>query len=231
MARARRAPRCEREVSDVPLFRHSRPFLASARWSRRPVPKRSSSVSHRAPTGAQLLRPLITQSCTLAPRRRAPESQRPASTSTAMTITAAISCRPEPSPEPPLPCANAAPELSSSSTSTLIADAARQSPHSPVSAARNGVRRRAGTPHAGASLRRSPPVQIVFLAVLLTCVALGPVIAADGDHSASAVFAARTGKERLSDKGSDEQRRDDCKVPQARRGRARPTACPWDVGS
>ena len=40
-----------------------------------------------------------------------------------------------------------------------------------------------------------------------------------------------TGKERLSDKASDEQRVDDCKVPAARRTRARPTACPWDAGT
>ena len=37
----------------------------------------------------------------------------------------------------------------------------------------------------------------------------------------------RTGKERLSDKASDEQRVDDCKVPPERRGsRPRPDACP-----
>ena len=36
----------------------------------------------------------------------------------------------------------------------------------------------------------------------------------------------RTGKERLSDKASDEQRVDDCKVPPERRGpRPRPDAC------
>jgi len=35
----------------------------------------------------------------------------------------------------------------------------------------------------------------------------------------------RTGKERLSDKGSDEQRTNDCKVPVARRTRARPMDC------
>jgi hypothetical protein len=40
-----------------------------------------------------------------------------------------------------------------------------------------------------------------------------------------------TGKERLSDKGSDEQRVDDCNVAPERRTRARPTGCPWDVGS
>ena len=40
-----------------------------------------------------------------------------------------------------------------------------------------------------------------------------------------------TAKERLSDKASDEQRVDDCKVPPARRTQERPAACPWDVGS
>jgi hypothetical protein len=48
-----------------------------------------------------------------------------------------------------------------------------------------------------------------------------------GEHAASGVFAAaKTGKERLSDKASDEQRVTDCKVPQARRTRPRPAACP-----
>jgi len=37
--------------------------------------------------------------------------------------------------------------------------------------------------------------------------------------------AVHTGKERLSDKASDEQRMDDCKVPPQRRTRARPE-CP-----
>jgi len=38
-------------------------------------------------------------------------------------------------------------------------------------------------------------------------------------------------KERLSDKASDGQRVDDCKVPPDRRTRPRPTACPWESGS
>jgi hypothetical protein len=42
---------------------------------------------------------------------------------------------------------------------------------------------------------------------------------------------ARTAKERLSGKHSDEQRVDDCKVPPQRRTRLRPTACPWEFGS
>ena len=37
--------------------------------------------------------------------------------------------------------------------------------------------------------------------------------------------------ERLSDKASDEQRVNDCKVPVERRTRARSSRCPWDVGS
>ena len=75
-------------------------------------------------------------------------------------------------------------------------------------------------------------MRLALLAALLAGVVLGPALAADHDHPASALLAApKTGKERLSDKGSDEQRVDDCKVPQARRTRARPTACLWDVGS
>jgi hypothetical protein len=76
-------------------------------------------------------------------------------------------------------------------------------------------------------------VRSVLLAVLLAGTAVGPAIAVGPDHHPqSALLAAgKTGKERLSDKGSDEQRVDDCKVPQVRRTRARPTACPWDAGS
>ncbi len=41
----------------------------------------------------------------------------------------------------------------------------------------------------------------------------------------------KTGKERLSDKATDEQRVDDCKVAPERRTRARSTVCPWDARS
>ena len=37
--------------------------------------------------------------------------------------------------------------------------------------------------------------------------------------------ATKTGKERLSDKASDEQRIDDCKVPAEKRTKPRPTIC------
>ena len=52
------------------------------------------------------------------------------------------------------------------------------------------------------------------LALLIACAPLDRVAA-----------ATKTGKERLTDKASDEQRVDDCKVPPARRTRARPTNC------
>jgi hypothetical protein len=68
--------------------------------------------------------------------------------------------------------------------------------------------------------------RLVFLAVLLPFLVPAPVVAADRDHA-----AMLTGKERLSDKASDEQRVDDCKVPPERRTRHRPTACPWDLRS
>lgn len=70
-------------------------------------------------------------------------------------------------------------------------------------------------------------MRAALVAVLLTCVALGPAMAASRDRPASSF--GKTGKERLSDKGSDEQRVDDCKVPPSERTRPRPTACPWQA--
>ena len=64
-----------------------------------------------------------------------------------------------------------------------------------------------------------------LLIVLLAGAAASSAIAADL-ASPPPLDHRLTGKERLSDKGSDEQRLDDCKVPAARRTRARPTACP-----
>jgi hypothetical protein len=67
----------------------------------------------------------------------------------------------------------------------------------------------------------------IVLAILLAGLASGPVMSA-ADHEQSALATAgvtKTGKERLTDKGSDEQRVDDCKVPPAQRTRARPTKC------
>jgi hypothetical protein len=52
------------------------------------------------------------------------------------------------------------------------------------------------------------------------------VARADDAASAPAASEAKTLKERLGDKASDEQRVDNCKVPQDRRGaKARPDAC------
>lgn len=66
------------------------------------------------------------------------------------------------------------------------------------------------------------------LIVLLASLASGSMaLAANGDRASAATRL--TGKERLSDKASDEQRVDDCKVPPARRTRPRPTYCPWGV--
>jgi hypothetical protein len=65
------------------------------------------------------------------------------------------------------------------------------------------------------------------LALLLACVFLLPNPAAQASEhdQVSAPAPAATGKERLSDKASDEQRVDDCKVPPSRRTRPRPTGC------
>ena len=68
---------------------------------------------------------------------------------------------------------------------------------------------------------------IIVFAVLFAGAATRPAIAADPTSPSPAPPGIHlTGKERLSDKGSDEQRVDDCKVPPARRTRARPTVCP-----
>jgi hypothetical protein len=65
------------------------------------------------------------------------------------------------------------------------------------------------------------------LALFLVCVILPRNLAAQpNEHrQVSVSVPAATGKERLSDKASDEQRVDDCKVPPSRRTRPRPTDC------
>ena len=73
---------------------------------------------------------------------------------------------------------------------------------------------------------------IAVLAALLAYCAAAPAMTSGGGQLATSVLAgAKTGKERLSDKGSDEQRVDDCNVPATRHTRPRPTACPWDAES
>ena len=66
------------------------------------------------------------------------------------------------------------------------------------------------------------------LLLLLLITGSPTALAATGGDVASpgGSGVGKTGKERLSDKASDEQRTDDCKVPQARRTRDRPTGCP-----
>jgi hypothetical protein len=69
----------------------------------------------------------------------------------------------------------------------------------------------------------------LVLAILITSSTPGHIVVADRDQPAAATFGTvKTGKERLSDKASDDQRVDDCKVPLSRRTRPRPTACPQD---
>jgi hypothetical protein len=69
-------------------------------------------------------------------------------------------------------------------------------------------------------------VRLVLLAVLLAGAMPGPATAADHDPLASAAPGIfRTGKERLTSKGADEQRVNDCKVPAALRTAPRP-GCP-----
>jgi hypothetical protein len=82
------------------------------------------------------------------------------------------------------------------------------------------------------SKRRRSAFVGIGLVTLLWIIAVASGVFAQSKQAESTVFATvRTGKERLSDKASDEQRVDDCKVSQARRTKARPTSCPWDAGS
>jgi hypothetical protein len=62
------------------------------------------------------------------------------------------------------------------------------------------------------------------LILLLASLAAGPVFPVHADDQPETPVV-RTGKERLSDKASDEQRVNDCRVPPTRRTRARPVAC------
>jgi hypothetical protein len=53
----------------------------------------------------------------------------------------------------------------------------------------------------------------------------GAMAQTTAQFSGSAGHSMETLKERLSDKASDEQRVNDCKVPPEKRSRARPTDC------
>jgi hypothetical protein len=69
-------------------------------------------------------------------------------------------------------------------------------------------------------------IVLVFATLLAGAADARVVLAEDGQpQSAAPATGGRTGKERLGDKGSDEQRIDDCKVPKARRSRDRPANC------
>jgi hypothetical protein len=70
-------------------------------------------------------------------------------------------------------------------------------------------------------------MRLAALALLAVCSGLAPASAVPDSRLAtpSTAVPALTGKERLSDKASDEQRLNDCKVPPERRTRARPTEC------
>ena len=65
----------------------------------------------------------------------------------------------------------------------------------------------------------------ICLALILATLPPSPVAAVSDNDQPAVSASSRTGKERLTDKASDEQRIDDCKVPPARRTRARPAGC------
>ena len=75
-------------------------------------------------------------------------------------------------------------------------------------------------------------MQAIISAVLFDYTMLNMAQATEPRRDAATPQAPpKTAKERLSDKASDEQRVNDCKVPAERRTRTRPTRCPWEVGS
>ena len=71
-------------------------------------------------------------------------------------------------------------------------------------------------------------MRLAILALLLLSGLASQTVAGE---TSQAMSATATGKERLSDKGSDEQRINDCKVPVPRRTHERPTDCASDVRS
>jgi hypothetical protein len=68
-------------------------------------------------------------------------------------------------------------------------------------------------------------MHLIAVILLLARLAPGPVLSAADHENPAASPATKTGKERLTDKASDEQRVDDCKVPPPRRTHVRPTSC------
>jgi hypothetical protein len=70
-------------------------------------------------------------------------------------------------------------------------------------------------------------MQPIAVAIIIAILWSSPptAIAADSSGQAKVLAPVRTGKERLTDKASDEQRVDDCKVPLARRTRQRLGDC------
>jgi len=75
-------------------------------------------------------------------------------------------------------------------------------------------------------------VRPIVLTLLLASLTFGSVIGFARDRPVNAMLAAaKTGKERLGDKASDEQRVNDCKVPETRRTRVRSADCLGHKGS
>ena len=80
-------------------------------------------------------------------------------------------------------------------------------------------------------MRLANPVRLAILAILFFSSAASQIVAGQTPEAKTSqpLSEPATAKERLSDKGSDEQRVNDCKVPVSRRSRERPTDCAWDL--
>jgi hypothetical protein len=75
-------------------------------------------------------------------------------------------------------------------------------------------------------------MRAIIASILLGCFVTAGSVQASQYEAASVPAqptATRTGKERLGEKATDEQRVDDCNVPPGHRTRPRPVACPWDA--
>ena len=101
---------------------------------------------------------------------------------------------------------------------------------------------RFGEDHAGGKQMLPESQKYLLIAVLALALALPSAVAdaqptagARGDAAAGGATSkpsdpVRTGKERLGEKWSDEQRVDNCKVPPDKRGpKPRPENCPPDL--
>jgi hypothetical protein len=87
------------------------------------------------------------------------------------------------------------------------------------------VRGRLGCCNGAPGMMESKRMHRIILALLLASLTPCSATVVSDHNQGETAAPVRTGKERLSDKASDEQRTNDCKVPPIKRTRSRPTSC------